>query len=84
MTTSGDDADPAAPTAPGSPPADPVAGGPETPVHDPAHALDSPGGPVAVARGCRCSTLANAAYRAGAQNHPLVDPECPLHRGELP
>jgi hypothetical protein len=39
----------------------------------------APGGPRAVARGCLCSILANAAYRAGAAEEPLVDPRCPLH-----
>jgi hypothetical protein len=44
---------------------------------DPAQA---PGGRAAVDRGCTCSVLANAAYRAGAPDEqPFVDPSCPLH-----
>ena len=43
----------------------------------------APGGPQALARGCRCSVLANAAYRTRATDQPFVDPCCPLHgRGE--
>jgi hypothetical protein len=45
--------------------------------HDPGHA---PGGRAAVDRGCTCSVLANAAYRAGAPDEqPFVDPRCPVH-----
>ncbi|MGE3286201.1 MAG: hypothetical protein AB7J32_08870 [Pseudonocardia sp.] len=44
----------------------------------------APGGPRAVARGCLCSVLANAAYRAGAADEPLVDPRCPLHTTGAP
>ena len=44
---------------------------------DPAEA---PGGRTAVDRGCTCSVLANAAYRAGAPGErPFVDPACPVH-----
>jgi hypothetical protein len=44
---------------------------------DPGHA---PGGRAAVDRGCTCSVLANAAYRAGAPGEqPFVDPSCPVH-----
>lgn len=43
-------------------------------------ALQAPGGPEALARGCSCSALANAGYRSGAESNPLVDPECPTHR----
>lgn len=40
----------------------------------------APGGPSALASGCVCSVLANAAYRAGASDEPpLIDPHCPLH-----
>ena len=39
----------------------------------------APGGSRAKARGCLCSVLANAAYRAGAPEEPFVDPRCPLH-----
>ena len=46
---------------------------------DPAHA---PGGRAALDRGCTCSVLANAAYRAGAPGEqPFVDPLCPVHSG---
>lgn len=51
-----------------------------TPDPDPDRHM-APGGPRAVARGCLCSILANAAYRAGAADEPLVDPRCPLHSG---
>lgn len=40
-----------------------------------------PGSPAAVAAGCRCSVLANAAFRCGASGEPLVDPTCPLEHG---
>lgn len=40
-----------------------------------------PGSPEAAARGCRCSTLANAAYRLGADLSALVDSESRLVRG---
>jgi hypothetical protein len=40
-----------------------------------------PGSPAAVAAGCRCSVLANAAYRCGAAGEPLLDPSCPLEHG---
>jgi hypothetical protein len=44
------------------------------------HRVDPlPGAQAAVQRGCVCSVLANAAYRTGASDVPLVDPECPLH-----
>jgi hypothetical protein len=39
----------------------------------------APGGPRAMAHGCLCSVLANAAYRSGADEAPIVDPRCPLH-----
>lgn len=39
----------------------------------------APGGPRAMAEGCLCSVLANAAYRAGADEAPCIDPRCPLH-----
>ena len=39
----------------------------------------APGGPGAVARGCLCSVLANAAFRARAEVEPFVDPRCPVH-----
>ncbi|NMO93095.1 hypothetical protein [Actinomycetospora sp. TBRC 11914] len=40
----------------------------------------APGGRAAVDRGCTCSVLANAAYRAGAPGErSFVDPVCPLH-----
>jgi hypothetical protein len=45
---------------------------------DPAEA---PGGRIALDRGCTCSVLANAAYRAGAPGErSFVDPVCPIHR----
>lgn len=41
---------------------------------------EAPGGRAAVDRGCTCSVLANAAYRAGAPGEqPFVDPRCPFH-----
>ena len=44
---------------------------------DPTH---EPGGRGALDRGCTCSVLANAAYRAGAPGErPFVDPQCPVH-----
>lgn len=46
-------------------------------VMDPAMA---PGGQAAVAQGCTCSVLANAAFRADAPGEiPFIDPRCPLH-----
>jgi hypothetical protein len=39
----------------------------------------APGGPEAKAQGCVCSVLANAAYRAGADHEPCIDPLCRLH-----
>lgn len=39
----------------------------------------APGGPRAVAMGCLCSVLANAAYRAHADAEPFLDPTCPVH-----
>ncbi|HSK58122.1 MAG TPA: hypothetical protein VK935_03615 [Actinomycetospora sp.] len=47
----------------------------------PATAPSPPGSPAAVAAGCRCSVLANAAYRCGAAGEPLLDPSCPLEHG---
>ncbi|SHL19638.1 hypothetical protein SAMN05443637_120137 [Pseudonocardia thermophila] len=41
----------------------------------------APGGPRALAAGCVCSVLANAAYRAGAAEEPCLDPRCVLHAG---
>lgn len=38
-----------------------------------------PGSAEAFARGCCCSTMANAAYRAGVDESPLLEPACPLH-----
>jgi hypothetical protein len=40
----------------------------------------APGSPAALMRGCRCSVLANAFYRVGAEQGPLVDPACGLHQ----
>src|SRR3954466_15800524 len=40
----------------------------------------APGPPAALMRGCRCSVLANAFYRVGAEQCPLVDPACGLHQ----
>ncbi|MCD2196294.1 hypothetical protein LQ327_23240 [Actinomycetospora endophytica] len=41
---------------------------------------DAPGGRTAVDRGCTCSVLANAAFRAGAPGEEaFVDPLCPVH-----
>lgn len=42
----------------------------------------APGGPRALAQGCLCSVLANAAYRAGQADEPCVDPRCTLHAPE--
>jgi len=42
----------------------------------------APGGPRAIARGCLCSVLANAAFRAGQADNPCVDPRCRLHASE--
>jgi len=39
----------------------------------------APGGPQAIAHGCVCSVLANAAYRAGQAREPCIDPLCQLH-----
>ena len=45
----------------------------------------APGGRTALARGCTCSVLANAAYRASAPGEtPFVDPRCPLHALDIP
>ena len=50
-------------------------------VTDPA---EGPGGRAAVDRGCTCSVLANAAYRAGAPGErPFVEPRCPVHRDHV-
>lgn len=57
------------------PPCEPSAGAP-APAEAPAPL--PPGSPAAVAAGCRCSVLANAAYRCGATGEPLLDPSCPL------
>jgi hypothetical protein len=43
----------------------------------------APGGSRALAEGCLCSVLANAGYRAGEVELPLVDPRCAMH-GEDP
>lgn len=40
----------------------------------------APGSPAALMRGCRCSVLANALYRVGAEQGPLIDPACGLHQ----
>ena len=59
----------------------------ELPVADPGPSPERspvplpPGSPAAVAAGCRCSVLANAAFRCGASGEPLVDPTCPLEHG---
>jgi len=47
---------------------------------EPEHAQDPvlPGSPAAVEAGCRCSVLANAAFRCGASQEPLIDPTCPV------
>jgi hypothetical protein len=73
---------PAARTDP--PPCEPSAGAP-APAEAPAKAQAPlpPGSPAAVAAGCRCSVLANAAYRCGA-GEPLLDPSCPLEHGVGP
>jgi hypothetical protein len=39
----------------------------------------APGGPRALADGCICSVLVNAAYRAGVGEDACVDPRGPLH-----
>ncbi|WP_145982615.1 MULTISPECIES: hypothetical protein [unclassified Pseudonocardia] len=39
----------------------------------------APKGPEAKAHGCVCSVLANAAYRAGVDDHACIDPLCGLH-----
>lgn len=44
----------------------------------------APGGPRAVAEGCLCSVLANAAYRARADLEPIIDPRCPVHTAAPP
>jgi hypothetical protein len=46
----------------------------------PGHSEDPvlPGSPAAVDAGCRCSVLANAAFRCGASQEPLIDPTCPV------
>lgn len=50
-------------------------------VPDPAIA---PGGRAALSRGCTCSVLANAAFRAGVPGEtPFVDPRCPLHARQV-
>jgi hypothetical protein len=49
-----------------------------SPRHDPANDM-APGGPRAKARGCRCSVLANAAFRSGRTAEPTVDPRCEMH-----
>ncbi|TCK21257.1 hypothetical protein [Pseudonocardia endophytica] len=51
--------------------------GPE-PSFDPASDM-APGGPRAKSRGCRCSVLANAAFRSGQSDEPAVDPRCEMH-----
>lgn len=43
----------------------------------------APGGPRALAQGCVCSVLANAGYRAGVAEHPLVDPRCAMHAEDV-
>lgn len=41
---------------------------------------NAPGGRAALARGCVCSVLANAAFRAGSGDEPpLIEPGCPVH-----
>lgn len=43
-------------------------------------AENAPGGRAALARGCLCSVLANAAFRAGSGDQPaLIEPGCPVH-----
>ena len=40
----------------------------------------TPGSRAALAQGCSCSALGNAAYRAGGPSEtPFIDPRCPLH-----
>ena len=40
----------------------------------------APGGRAALARGCTCSVLANAAFRVGVSYESLdIDPDCPIH-----
>ena len=41
--------------------------------------VPAPGAPDAATQGCRCSVLANAAYRDGAAEEPLIDPPCEIH-----
>lgn len=53
-------------------------GGRPEPVPVPVDDL-APGGPRAKAQGCLCSVLANAAFRAGADSRPCIDPRCPMH-----
>jgi hypothetical protein len=71
-------------SAPGEPPPPPPRATPATPVLDPGSGVATremaPGAPRAVEQGCLCSVLANAAYRAHAEEHPFIDPECPVHR----
>lgn len=43
----------------------------------------APGSPDAVAEGCCCSVLANAAYRCGGFEKPVIDPHCPVDHGGL-
>ena len=47
----------------------------------PSSGVAAPGSAEAVAAGCSCSVLANAAYRIGVDNAPLLDPACPLEHG---
>ncbi|WP_433781678.1 hypothetical protein ACQPX6_17970 [Actinomycetospora sp. CA-101289] len=56
----------------------------EPSVTGPAPVPLAPGSPAAVDAGCRCSVLANAAYRCGAAAEPLLDPACPLDHGVGP
>ena len=62
------------------PEAEPPATGTGTGTGQPAGPLP-PGSPAAVAAGCRCSVLANAAFRCGSSAEPLLDPACPLDHG---
>ena len=49
----------------------------QAPLDDPENA---PGGRAALARGCVCSVLANAAHRTGGVDEPpLIEPGCPVH-----
>ena len=46
--------------------------------------LNGPGGQSALTHGCLCSVLANAAYRTGGAEEPLIAPDCPVHHSAAP